>query len=172
MQLYEGYDTFHYSTRFGGTSFQKYILALTFCISLFLRHERFAEALVRKVPAVKLENVLTISSETEGFVESLRDSLNYFGSAYEGFEEATLDEARKIFEIMSISRRNASLLARPASVLPLMVQCSDHDFIRCLTAVGPSAMQFLLDLDITSRANTTSINGLARSPCRRPSSVS
>lgn len=145
VQLYEGYDTFHFSTRFGGIPFQKYVLALTFFISLSIRHERFAEALVDKDPSVKLENVLTISSDTAGFIESIRDAVNHFGAVYDGFEELTLDEARGIFEVLSFSRRNTELLARPASPLPLMVQCSDQGFIRCLTGVRTSPMQFLLD---------------------------
>ena len=145
IQLFDGYDTFHYATKFAGIPFQKYVLALTYVLSLFARHERFAEALIKKVPTIKLENVLTISSETSGFVESIKDALDYFGSAYEGYEETTLEEARKIFEVLSVSRRSTNLLARAGSPLPLMIQCSDHDHIRCQAAAGSSSMQFLLD---------------------------
>jgi hypothetical protein len=103
VQRYEGYDTFNYATSFGGTRFQKYVLAMTYFISLSIRHERFAEALVAKVPTVKLENVLTISSDTAGFIESIRDAINHFGSVYSGSEEITLDEAKRIFEVLSFT---------------------------------------------------------------------
>lgn len=108
VQLYEGYDTFHYSTRFGEIQYQKYVLALTYFVSISIRHERFAEALVKKEPSVKLENVLTISVETEGFVESIRDAINHFGAVYENFEEVTLEDAQRIFEVLSCSRKNTT----------------------------------------------------------------
>lgn len=145
VQLHDGYDTFHYATRFGGIRYQHYILALTYFVSNYIRHERFAEALVKKVPSVKLENVLTISSDTQGFVESIRDAVNHFGSVYEDFEEVTLESARCIFEVLSCSRKNTSLLSRPASPLPLIIQSSDQGFIRCLTGAHSAPMQFLLD---------------------------
>lgn len=145
VQLYDGYDTFHYATRFGGIRYQHYILALTYFISIFTRHERFAEALVRKEPSVKLENVLTISSDTEGFVESIRDAINNFGCAYDDFEEINLEDAQRIFDVLSCSRKNTSLLSPPASPLPLIIQSSDQGFIRCLTGAHSNPMQFLLN---------------------------
>ena len=145
VQNYAGYDTFHYATHFGGIRYQHYILALTFLISNYIRHKYFAEALIKKEPSIKLENVLTISSDTEGFIESIRDAINHFGSAYEDFEEITLEGAKQIFEVISCSRKNTKLLSRPASPLPLIIQSSDHGFIRCLTAAHSDPMLFLLD---------------------------
>jgi hypothetical protein len=145
VQLYDGYDTFNYAIRFGGIRYQHYILALIYIIAIYIRHERFAEALVRKEPSVKLGNVLTISSDTEGFVESIRDAVNYFGSDVEDFEEINLEDAQRIFEVLSCSRKNTSLLSRPASPLPLIIRSSDHGFIRCLTGAHINPMQFLLN---------------------------
>jgi len=145
IQLYEGYDTFNYAARFGGIRNQHYILALTYIIAIFIRHERFAEALVRKEPSVKLENVLTISSETAGFVESIKDAINRFGSAYDDFEEINLENAQRIFDVLSCSRKNTSLLSPPGSPLPFIVQSSDNGFIRCLTGAHSNPMQFLLN---------------------------
>lgn len=145
VQNYDGYDTFHYTACFGEIRFQHYILALTFLISNYIRHERFAEALVKKELGVKLENVLTISSDTDGFVENIRDAINYFGSVHENFEEVTLEGAQLIFEVLSCSRKNTALLSRPASQLPLIIQSSDHGFIRCLTATRSNPMLFLLN---------------------------
>lgn len=145
LQTLEGFDTFHYAAKFGEVSFQKYKLALTFLLSIFMRHERFAEALVAKHPTVKLENVLTISSESAGLVESMRDAINHFGPAFVNFDEVSLGESHRIFQILSISRDNTKLLDRPSSPLPLLVQSSDHDCIRCLVGVDENSMQFLLD---------------------------
>lgn len=145
VQLYDGYDTFQYATRFGGVRYQHYILGLTFFIAIFIRHERFAEALVKKEPSVRLENVLTISSDSEGLIESLRDAVNYFGSVYEDFEAVTLEGAQRIFEILSCSRKNTALVSRPASPLPLIIQSSDQGCIRCLTGKHGNPLQFLLD---------------------------
>lgn len=145
VQLFEGYDTFNYAIRFGGIRYQHFILALTYFISISLRHERFAEALVRKEPCIKLENILTISSDTEGFVESIRDAINYFGSVFDEFEEIKLEDARVIFEVLSCNRKNTTLLSRPASPLPLIIQSSDQGFIRCLTGAHIDPMQFLLN---------------------------
>jgi len=145
VQLHDGYDTFHYATRFGGIRYQHYILALTYLISLYRRHERFAEALVKKDPSVKLENVLTISSDTEGFVQSIRDAINYFGSVFEDFEEINIEDSKCLFEVLSCSRKNTALLSQPASPLPLIIQNSDRGIIRCLTGARSKPMQFLLN---------------------------
>jgi len=145
VQLYDGYDTFDYATRFGGIRYQHYILALTYLISLCTRHERFAEALVKKDPSLKLENVLTISSDTEGFVESIRDAINYFGSVFEGFEEIDIEDSKRVFEVLSCSRKNTALISRPASPLPLIIQSSDQGIIQCLTGARSNPMQFLLN---------------------------
>ena len=98
-----------------------------------------------KAPTVTLENLLTISSDTADFVESIWDAINHFGAIYDNFEDATLDDARRIFEVLSFSRKNIGLLGRPASALPLMIQCSDQGFIRSLTGARTSPTQFLLD---------------------------
>jgi hypothetical protein len=145
VQLYDGFDTFHYSTCFGGIPYQNYIFALTFLISISIRHERFAEVLVKKEPAIRLENILTISSDTEEFLISMRDAINYFAEGFEGFNEITLEEVKCIFEVLSYSRKNKELLARPASALPLIIQNTDQSFIRCLTGARTSPIQFLLD---------------------------
>ena len=145
LMVCEGYDTFHFATLFGGVPYQKYILALTFFIAIFNRHEQFAEALVRKESHIKLENILTISSDTDSFIESIQDALNHFGSRVEGFENASLNDAKLIFEVLSCSRENTSILSPPASALPLIIQCSKQGFIRCLSARHNNPIQFLLD---------------------------
>lgn len=145
IQLRDGYDTFHYSTRFGGVPFGKYVLAVTFLIACCIRHQSFAETLVKKHSSIRLEDVLTVSAATDGFLDTMREAINAFGSRYPDYSAADLDEVRRIFDVLSISRRNTGLLAQPASPLPLMVQCSDHDFIWCNTGAASNPMQFLLN---------------------------
>lgn len=145
IRLQEGFDTFHYSIQFGGICFQSYILALTFLVSMYIRHERFAESLVKKEPNILLENILTITSDTESFIKSVRDAVNYFGKNYENFEEIDLSQARSIFKVLSCSRANSSFIEAPGSPLPLIVQSSDAGFIRCLTGAHTEPVRFLLE---------------------------
>ena len=145
VRLLDGYDTFHYATHFGGVRYQHYILALTYFVSFSIRHVRFAEALVKKEPSVKLENILTISSDANGFVESIRDVINFFGSFYEDFEEVSREGAERIFEVLSCSRSNTALLSRPGSPLPLIIRGSEAGFFRCLAGAHIEPMNFLLN---------------------------
>jgi hypothetical protein len=145
IQLQDGVDTFHYAIRFGDVCFQNYILALTFLMSLHFRHRRFAEALVDKEPGIKIEDILTITSETDGLVESIKDGVNHFGSVFNEFEKIDLAAARTIFEVLSCSRRNTSLLSAPGSPLPLLIQSSDQGVIRCLTGAYSEPIRMLLE---------------------------
>lgn len=145
VQLQEGFDSFHYSLKFGGVRFQNYILALTFLLSNYMRHERFAEALVKKDRSIKLENVLTITSDLEPFIADLREAVNYFGSAFESFEELSAEDARTVFDVLSCGRHSLDLVSAPGSPIPLIVQCSDQGFIRCLAGARSEPVRFLLE---------------------------
>jgi hypothetical protein len=140
----EGYDSFPGAAIFGGVTFQAYILALGFCIAIATRHERFAEALVKKDPSVKLENTLTITARTSSFVENLCDAVNQMGRE-RGLSEISIEDARQIFGVLSLGRENTALLARPGCSIPLMVRTSDDAFIKCLAGHRANPMQFLLD---------------------------
>lgn len=145
IQLQEGIDSFHYALRFGGVPYQHYILALTFLLSNYMRHERFAEALVRKDESIRLENVLTITSDVDSFIEDLREAVNYFGSVYEDYEELGMDDARTVFDVLSCGRHSLDLVSAPGSPIPLIVQCSDQGFIRCLAGARSEPVRFLLE---------------------------
>lgn len=144
INLQEGFDTFHYSIRFGGIRFQNYVLALTFLISIAMKHERFAEALVKKEHTVLLENLLTISVDREPFIQSIRDAVNWFGKDIADFEQIGLAQARSIFEVLSCGRASTSLVDAPGSPLPLILQFSDAGFIRCQTGAYSEPVRFLL----------------------------
>nr|WKF58749.1 hypothetical protein HUO10_003250 [Paraburkholderia busanensis] len=145
VQLADGYDSFNGAVRFGNVRFRDYLLALTFLVSISMRHERFAEVLVEKHRDVKLENVLTVTADTGGFIESLMSAVNRFGGIDSDFEPVTMDAAQIMFDVLSVSRSSTDLLGRPGAALPIIVQSSDQGFIRCVTAAKLAPVQFLLD---------------------------
>lgn len=145
VKMMEGFDTFHYETEFGGVRFESYILALTFIVSMYFRHEAFAETLIKKDKNIRLEDILTISSDTDGFVESLKVAVNSYGTLFENFESISFDQALIIFNILSCGRHNINMFSGPGSPIPLIIQCSDNGFIRCLTGAYSEPVRFLLE---------------------------
>lgn len=145
IRLQEGFDSFHYALKFGGVCYQNYVLALTFLMSNYMRHEKFAEALVRKDRSIRLENVLTITSDLDPFIADLREAVNYFNSAFDSFEELSAEDARTVFNVLSCGRHSLDLVSAPGSPIPLIVQCSDQGFIRCLAGARSEPVRFLLD---------------------------
>lgn len=145
LRMKKGYDSFNHAFRFGGVPFQMYMLGLTFLVSLAIRHERSAEALVAKEPRIQLENLLTVSAEIAPFLDDMRAAINFFGGIFDDFEEATAEQARTIFNVLSVGRDNSGVLDRPGSALPLLIRTSENDCIRCQSAVLANPMQFLLD---------------------------
>ncbi len=142
---HDGVDTFHYSVKFGGIEFQKYKLAIGFIMSVIEKHVRFSEKLIIKDISVKLENILTITLNTDEFIESMCDAINYFGSTLEGYTQLELNDARRIFEVLSYSRRNTKLLDNPGAELPMLIQSSDENFFFCIAARYSSPLQYLHD---------------------------
>ncbi|TGR23328.1 MULTISPECIES: hypothetical protein [unclassified Mesorhizobium] len=61
IQNQEGFDTFNWRLEFGGVTMQKYTLAVTYFLSLALKHEKFAETLIEKAPHIRLRDILTIT---------------------------------------------------------------------------------------------------------------
>lgn len=145
VSLQEGYDTYNYAVKFGGISVQHYMLALVYIVSLSIRHERFAEALVKKNPEVKLENVLTISADVGPFIESIRDAVNLFGSDCEGFDEIDLTQAKQIFNVLTYGRDSLDLIDAPGSPFPLSVRCSETGLIRALFGAHSEPVRYLLE---------------------------
>ncbi len=146
MLLAKGFDTFHFSTTFGGVTFANYKLAAIFIVSVAMKHRAFVRALLDKESSIRFEDVLTVSVETAGFLEGLREFINQFGEKFEGHVPVTDDEVRIIFEALSVSRRNLALLDRPGAPLPPLIQCSDDHVIRPLAgATGDQVMLFLLN---------------------------
>lgn len=140
----EGHDTYNWSVEFGGVTFQKYYIATAFLISLALKHERFCEALIKKNPEISLRNILTITCDREGLVENIKEVLNQVGPSLEDYKYTSLDEARRICGVLSITRQTTPLLARPNSPLPFAIEFSDVGFISSIAGAQRSPAQFLL----------------------------
>ncbi len=144
----DGYDSFDHALEFGGVAFGKFLQSLTFLVSIAMKHERFAEALVAKHPEVRMEDVLTISTEVPQLVQDISgalssvDALSSLGSAEA--EKTTIDEARTILEVLSVGRNSLNVLDRPGCPLPPLIRCSDHDLIRCQAGSYSAPTQFLL----------------------------
>ncbi len=145
LQAHEGVDSFSDTARFGGIEYRTYIIAISFIVAIFIRHERFAEALARTNANTKMENILTITSDTPEFLENLVEALNSFGSAFPDFKSVNLSDAKKVFAVLSVSRENLALLDNPGCALPLLVQSSEEGFIRSLTGGKSTPVKFLLD---------------------------
>lgn len=145
MQHSKGYDTFHYLTKFGGQTFQNYKLAATFILSVAMKHRAFTRALIEKSPSTRLEDILTVSAETEGFLESMREFVNHFGARFPGHVSVTDGDVETLFGVLSVSRRNIGLLDRPGAPIPPLVQCSDQHVIKLLTGATSGITLFLLN---------------------------
>ncbi len=146
MQISKGFDTFHYSTKFGRLTFQHYQLAAVFIVSVGMKHRAYVQALLDKEPKIRIEDVLTVSVTTESFLEGLREFINQTGENLEGHVPVTDEDVRTIFDVISVSRRNLGLLDRPGAPIPPLVRCSDDHVIRPLVgATAEGVMLFLLN---------------------------
>lgn len=144
--LAKGFDTFHFSTTFGGVRFASYQLGAMFIVSVAMKHRAFVSALLDKETSIRIEDVLTVSVETVGFLEGMQAFMNQFGEHFEGHVPVTDEEVRTIFDVLSVSRRNLALLDRPGAPMPPLIQCSDNHVIRPLAgATSDQVMLFLLN---------------------------
>ncbi|MFC7498447.1 hypothetical protein ACFQRC_04350 [Enterovirga sp. GCM10030262] len=144
--LAKGYDTFHFSTIFGGATFAHYRLAATFIVSIGMKHRAYVTALMAKRPSIRIEDVLTVSVETAGFLEGLQNFINDFGARFTGHVEIDESTTMAVFETLSVSRRSLGMLERPGAPIPPLIQCSDDHVIRPLAGShADEVMVFLLN---------------------------
>lgn len=142
---WDGIDNFHPAARFGGVTFATYVLAVSFLVSLSQKHQRFAEALVKKDPGVRLCDILTITAERDGFLQSICDALAYFGDSVPHAHECTKAQAETIFHVLSVDRGRTAVLDRPGAPLPPIVCCSQSGFIRFQAGAVWSGSRFILE---------------------------
>lgn len=145
LQNQSGHDTYNWRMQFGGVTIQKYMLATTFFLSLALKHERFAAALVEKSPQVQLRDILTITKDKVQLEATLIEALNRYGPAFEDYTELTLEEAKTILRVLSVRRENVSILSSTMAPLPFLIEYSDTSWITSPAAVQIGAVEFLLN---------------------------
>jgi hypothetical protein len=138
------YDSFNERRTFGGIPYLKYLLAATYLVSLCLKHERFCETLIKKEPRIRIEDILTVSSDRNEFVTTMCEALNQFGQGFQNYTTTTLDEAQDIYEVIALTRRNVALIEKPFPPLPIVVEFSGSAIVTLL-AGRHRQMEFLLD---------------------------
>ena len=145
LQSQRGYDTFDDQLRFGGVTMQKYTLATVYLLSLALKHERFASALVQKAPEIRLRDVLTITSEKSEIEGGMIAALNSYGPLLEGFTPLTPEEARTILRVLSVRRADTAILSSTMAPMPFLIEYSETAWITSTAAIQIAAVDFLLN---------------------------
>ena len=145
IRYQSGWDTFHWKLKFGGIPILKYNLAVTYFLSLAIKHEKFAESLITKVPEVRLRDILTITTPRQQFEDDLIEALNKYGPSYEGYTPLTRDEAKTILKVLSVRRENLEILNSTMPPLPFLVEYSDIAWVTSVSTVQMSGISFLLN---------------------------
>jgi hypothetical protein len=145
LQNQDGFDTFHRKLKFGGVTMQKFALAVTYFLSLALKHEKFAEVLTEKAPHIRLRDILTITTPRHDFEENLIEAVNKYGTSYEGYEPLSPDEAQIILQVLSLRRDNLEVMLPTLSPIPFLIEYSDSSWITSVASVQTSAFPFLLN---------------------------
>lgn len=145
LQNQTGYDTYNGRIKFGGVTVQKYTLATAFFLAIALRHERFAAALIKKSPHIRLRDILTVTAEKQELEDALIEALNKYGPSFEDYTTLTRDEAKTILRVLSARRDNIAILASTMAPLPFLIEFSESTWIKSLAGVQTGAMTFLLN---------------------------
>jgi hypothetical protein len=139
----DGYDAFNENRKFGGIPFLKFLLAVSIFNSFSLKHEAFAEALVRKRAEILLEDILTHTAPLENVVSNLHEAMNVFGLGFQNYKVTSIEEARQIYEVVALTRRNVDLMDRAFAPIPCLVEFSDASVI-CVGSGRYKQMEFVL----------------------------
>lgn len=145
VSLSPGFDSFRFDLKFGGVSYIKYMLAVVYVYSLALKHEWFCRALLRKHPEIDPRNILTISSEKEGFIADFAEALNVYGPSFDGFTFTTPAELEAIYKVLSARRDNIDVLRPNGAPIPMLLEFSDTSVFRCLAGAQESPIQIVLN---------------------------
>jgi len=86
------------------------MLATIYFVSLAMKHQRFAAALINKAEHVRLRDILTITCERTDFRASLFQALDYYGSTFDTYTPLTEQEADTILKVLSVRRDNLDIL--------------------------------------------------------------
>ncbi|MBD3769696.1 MAG: hypothetical protein IE925_06060 [Rhodobacterales bacterium] len=143
-QSLDGFDAFHWSAEFGGVTFQKYVLASIYFLSLAMKHERFCEALLAANSDHQLRDVLTITAEKSEFLASTIEAVNLYGTDIEGFQPLTSEEAAIVIDALSVRRDNLQVIAPTMSPLPYLIEYSDSAWIKSIAGAHLDPFNFML----------------------------
>jgi hypothetical protein len=133
LQISDEFDSFNECCCFGGIPYLKYLIAAAYLFSICIKHERYCAAMVRKYPSILIEDILTISADRNTFVTEMFHALNYFGATFDNYTTTSMEEAWRIYEILSVNRRNIQIINRPATPLPCLVEFSDSAIIKLVS---------------------------------------
>lgn len=145
VSMSPGFDSFRFDLKFGGVSYIKYMLSVVYVCSLALKHEWFCRALLRKHPEIDPRNVLTISSEKEGFIASIAEALDQYGPSFQNFSYVKPAELQTIYNVLSARRDNIDILKPNGAPIPMLVEFSDTSVFRCLAGAQENPIQNLLN---------------------------
>ena len=142
----EQWNSFDSKLLFGRVPMQKYQLAITFFLSVALKHEKFAETLIEKSPEVQFYDILTIMRTKQLFEGGMIGALNRYGPIYEdGYTALTPKEVQTIMKVLSVRRDNLEVLRHTTSPLPFLIEYSQTAWVTSVAAAQTGATQFLMN---------------------------
>jgi len=139
------FDAFNHELTFGGLQYRHYILCNAYLLSLAMKHQRFCEALVQKHPHIRLRDILTISCDKNEFIETIQAALNRYGPSFPGFFPISAEQAKLLYNVLSVRRENMNLLERGLMSLPYLVEFSDSAVIKSIAGTELDLGEFLLE---------------------------
>ncbi len=145
IQNQNGFDSFKGNLKFGGVTFQKYMLATIYFLSIALKHEKFAAALLKKSEHIRLRDILTVTCDKQEFQACMIEALNMYGPNFEEFTPVTDEEAKIIIKALSVRRDNLSVLHSTMAPLPYLIEFSDTTWIQFGAGVQLGGVDFLLN---------------------------
>jgi len=133
LQISDEFDSFDECSCFGGIPYLKYLIATAYLFSICIKHERYCAAMVRKYPSILIEDILTISADRNTFVTEMCHAINHFGASYDNYTTTSIEDAWRIYGVLSVNRRNIQIINRPATPLPCLVEFSDSAVIKLVS---------------------------------------
>ena len=139
------WDSLNWNLEFGGIPLLKFILAATYFLSLAMKHDSFAEALIEKSPNIRLRDILSIVMPKQQVENLMSEAINTYGTRYTGFTPLTRREAQTILKVLSVSRDNLKLLESTMAPLPFLIEYSDTTWVTSVSTIQLGTLSFLLN---------------------------
>ena len=139
------WDSFNWNLEFGGIPLLKFILATTYFLSLAMKHDSFAEALIEKSPHIRPRDILSIIVSKQRVENLMREAINTYGPSYTGFTALTRGEAQTILRVLSVSRDNLKLLKPTMAPLPFLIEYSNTTWVTSVSTIQLGTLSFLLN---------------------------